>query len=153
MGFTHYPKLDLNLIGCWVYPEPQKQENPFAAFPWQDLNHYKNQLKPGEASAFWHNANNFTRFFGSIFCDQKLEVTFSFSNDECADDGAFVTEENIKGLNYDAEAAKLIYDPAKQAATGKFLVTIYGRWLRVEVKNVGDAPVEKLRVFVRGSVF
>lgn len=80
-------------------------------------------------------------------------MTFTFSNDEVVVDGHWVTDDNIAMLNYDAEALKLIYDPRKQAQTGKYFVTIFGRWLRVEVKNVGDVETASLRVFVRGSVF
>ncbi len=82
-----------------------------------------------------------------------MEVTFSFSNDEVAEDGHYVTDENMSKLHYDAEALKIAYEPKKQSATGKYLVTIYGRWLRIDVKNVGDKPTEWMRVFVRGSVF
>lgn len=101
----------------------------------------------------YHDAQPFTRFMGSIAADQRLEVTFTFANDEVDARGDYVTDETISTLNYDAEALKQLYDPGKQAATGKYFVTIFGRWLRVEVKNVGDKPTEKLRVYVRGSVF
>lgn len=80
-------------------------------------------------------------------------MTFTFSNEEVDESGASVSDETIGSLHYDAEALKQLYDPAKQAATSKYFVTIFGRWLRVEVKNVGKQATEKLRVFVRGSVF
>jgi len=101
----------------------------------------------------YQDAQNFTRFYGTIASDQPLEVTFSFSNEETASDGKFVTDENIQTLNYDGEALRQLYDPAKQGATGKYFVMIYGRWMRVEIKNTGTKPTQMLRVFVRGSVF
>ena len=110
-------------------------------------------LAPGESFVAYHSSQNFTRFFGSIAADQPVEVECTFSNDEVTDDGDWVTDENMKTLHYDAEALKVAYDPTKQAATGKFLVTIFGRWLRVSVKNVGTTPMEKYRIYVRGSVF
>jgi hypothetical protein len=91
--------------------------------------------------------------YGSVFCDQPLEVVLSFSNDEVAPDGDWVKDENLKELHYDAEALRQLYDPKKQGPTGKFFSTIYGRWLRIEVKNLGTAPTSEMRVFVRGSVF
>ena len=110
-------------------------------------------LEPGKSVVAYHSAQNFTRFYGSLACDQSLEVCFTFSNDEVTAEGDWVTDENMKTLNYDAEALKQAYEPAKQSATGKYLVTIYGRWLRVEVKNVGSKPTSWMRVYVRGSVF
>ena len=76
-----------------------------------------------------------------------------FSNDEVASDGHWVTDANIDKLHYDAEALKQLYDPKKQAQTGKFFVTIFGRFLRVEIKNVGESATKELRAYVRGSVF
>ena len=64
-----------------------------------------------------------------------------------------VSDSNIGALNYDAEALRLFYDPAKQGPTGKFFCTIFGRFLRVEIKNTGDAPTKVIRAYVRGSVF
>jgi len=91
--------------------------------------------------------------YGSIACDQPVAAVFSFSNDEVTADGDYVTDENMKALNYDAEALKQAYEPSKQSATGKYLVTIYGRFLRVEITNTGTEPAEWYRFFVRGSVF
>ena len=85
--------------------------------------------------------------------DQLLEMTLSFSNEETDVAGNYVTDENIMTLHYDAEGLKQAYEPVKQAATGKYLCMIFGRYLRVEVKNVGSKPTSELRVFVRGSVF
>lgn len=153
MPYTHYPKLAANVIFAWVQPRPPKKR-PFLNMPsFSVLNRFRKALQPGETVVGYQEAQNFTRFYGSIAADQKLEVTFTFSNDEVASDGTFVTDGNIADLNYDAEALKQIYDPAKQAATGKYFVTIYGRWLRVEVKNAGEHPTKTMRVFVRGSVF
>lgn len=101
----------------------------------------------------YHDAQPFTRFYGSVAADQPLEVSIAFSNEETDADGYYVNDDNIASLHYDAEALKQLYDPAKQAQTGKWFATIFGRYLRVEVKNVGTKPTSNLRVFVRGSVF
>jgi len=153
MPFTHYPKLEANVIFAWVSPAPPAKPNFLNHPKFSSLNLAKEPIPAGQSAIAYHSAQNFTRFYGSIACDQPLEVTFSFSNDEVSADGDWVNDENMETLNYDAEALKLAYDPLKQAATGKYLVTIYGRWLRVEVKNVGTRPTGKIRVFVRGSVF
>lgn len=153
MPFTHYPKLDANVIFAWVWPRPPDKPN-FLNHPRFDrLNRADDMLDPGETFLAFHSAQNFTRFYGTLFCDQPLEFTISFSNDEVTDEGDWVTDDNIHALHYDGEALRQAYDPTKQAATGKYLATIYGRWLRVEIKNVGKATTEKMRVYVRGSVF
>lgn len=118
-----------------------------------ELNRFKDAIKPGESVVAFQDAQNFTRFYGSIACDQALEVICSFSNDEVASDGTHVTDDNIHKLNYDAEGLKQLYDPNKQAQTGKYFTTIYGRWLRVEIKNVGKDEPKFMRVYTRGSVF
>jgi hypothetical protein len=46
-----------------------------------------------------------------------------------------------------------LYDPKKQGPTGKYFSMIFGRWIRVEAKNIGEAPTKQLRIYVRGSVF
>lgn len=153
MAFTHYPKTDTNVIFAWVSPAPPDKPNFLNHPKFSTLNLLKAPIEPGKSVVAYHSAQNFTRFYGSLACDQPLEVCFTFSNDEVTEDGDWVTDENMKTLNYDAEALKQAYDPSKQAATGKYLVTIYGRWLRVEVKNVGSKPTSWMRVYVRGSVF
>lgn len=90
---------------------------------------------------------------GSIACDQPLKVTLSFSNDDCTEDGEPITDDTLPSLNFDAIEGVKEYDPAKQSATGKFFAIIYGRWLRVEVENLGKAPTTFHRIYVRGSVF
>lgn len=153
MPFTHYPKLTHNLLVAWVQPRPPDGA-PFMGQPsFAELNLFDKPLDPGKTWVAHHDAQPFTRFYGSIASDQKLEVTFSFSNDEVGPDGCFVTDESMPRLNYDAEALKQLYDPDKQGATAKYFVTIFGRWLRVEVRNVGKKPTELARVYVRGSVF
>lgn len=153
MPYTHYPKLAANIICAWVQPPPPDKP-PFLNMPrFSALNRFNKPLEPGDVVVAHQEAQNFTRFFGSIYSDQKLEVTFSFSNDEVAPDGHWVTDENIHDLNYDALALKQQFDPGNVAATGKYFVTIFGRWLEVKVKNVGSKSTELLRVFVRGSVF
>lgn len=153
MPFTHYPKLTWNLLAAWVQPAPPRKPGFLGQPAFADLNRFAEPLKPGDTVVSYHDAQPFTRFMGSIAADQKLEVTFTFANDEVDDAGDFVTDESISKLHYDAEALKQLYDPAKQGASGKYFVTIFGRWLRVEVKNGGDKPTETLRVYVRGSVF
>jgi hypothetical protein len=153
MPFTHYPKLADNIIFAWVQPAPPKKKPFLNMRPFSALNRFEKSIEPGKSVVAYQDAQNFTRFYGSIACDQRLEVTFSFSNEEVDGGGDWITDDNIASLNYDAEAVKQMYEPTKQGASGKYFVTIYGRWLKVEVKNVGDKPTEKLRVFVRGSVF
>lgn len=153
MPFTHYPKLAANVIFAWVQPPPPDQPNFLNMPRFAPLNRFEVPLEPGKTFVGYQDAQNFTRFYGSIASDQPLEVTFSFSNEEVAKDGHWITDANIADLRYDAEALKQLYEPKKQGASGKYFVTIFGRWLRVEVKNTGDKPTEMLRVFVRGSVF
>ncbi len=152
-GFTHYPKLVRNVLLCWVQPPPPDKPNFLGQPRFRTLNLFASPLEPQQSYVAHHDAQNFTRLYGSVFCDQPLEVVLSFSNDEVAPDGDWVQDENLKHLHYDAEALRQAYDPRKQAATGKFFATIYGRWLRMEVKNVGQAPTRQTRVFLRGSVF
>jgi hypothetical protein len=117
------------------------------------LNRFEVPIEAGKAAVSYQDAQNFTRIYGTIAADQPLEVVFSFSNEETDAQGRYITDDNVAGLHYDGEALKQLYDPAKQGQTGKYFVMIYGRWMRVEVKNVGDAPTRVLRIFVRGSVF
>ena len=63
-----------------------------------------------------------------------------------------VSDGNIDALNYDALGVHVVYDPKKQE-TGRFFVVIYGRWIKIEIKNLGDQEPEFLRAYVRGSVF
>ncbi len=153
MPYTHYPKLSANIIAAWVQPAPPDAA-PFLNLPqFSSLNRFDFPLEPGQSSIVHHDGQNFTRFYGTIAADQPLEVTFSFSNEETAPDGRWVTDDNIDQLHYDGEALRQLYSPDKQGPSGKYFVMIYGRWLRIEVKNVGKAPTKELRVFVRGSVF
>jgi len=158
MPMTHYPKTTDNLVFAWVQPAPpdapMKEGMPdFLGRPYSELNLFREPIPPGEFVVAYHDAQPFTRFYGTCACDQPLEVTISFSNGDVDADGIVVHDSNIAELNYDGEALKLLYDPAKQGPTGKFFVTIFGRFLRVEVKNVGEEPTTMLRAYVRGSVF
>ena len=153
MAFTHYPKNSSSVIFAWVYPRPPDKPNFLNHPRFNTLNLATAPLQPGESVVACHSANDFTRFFGSIACDQPIDASFHFSNDETTDQGDFVTDENMGSLHYDAEALRLAYDPTKQAATGKWLCTIYGRWIRVSMTNTGKAPITYLRAYVRGSVF
>lgn len=158
MPMTHYPKTAENLVFAWVQPsppdvEPQEGLPDFLGRPFSELNRFDKPIDPNQVVVSYHDALPFTRFYGSISSDQPLEVTITFANDEVAADGKPVSDENIGSLNYDAEALRQFYDPKKQGPTGKYFVTIFGHWIRVEIKNVGEKPTEMLRVYVRGSVF
>lgn len=147
-----------NIVLAWVQPappdaEPKKGQPNFLGARFSDLNSFKEPIGPGESVVGYHDAQPFTRFFGSVFADRQLEVVVSFSNDEVTADGHVVSDETINKLNYDAEALRLFYDPAKQGQTGKFFCTIFGRFLRVEIKNTGVEPTKMIRAYVRGSVF
>jgi hypothetical protein len=155
---THYPKTVENLVFAWVQPRPpdvrpKKGLPDFLGRPFSELNRFKKALAPGESVVGYHDAQPFTRFYGSFASEQSLEITLSFSNDEVTSDGHWVTDGNIDTLNYDAEALRQIYDPKKASVTGRFFVTIFGRWLRVQVRNLGEGSTETLRIYVRGSVF
>lgn len=155
---THYPKTAENLVFAWVQPTPpdvppQEGLPDFLGRSFSEVNRFEKEIVPGEVVVGYHDAQPFTRFYGSIASDQPLEVTISFSNDEVAGDGRTISDDNIGSLSYDAEALKQFYDPNKQGPTGKYFCTIFGHWIRVEVKNVGEKPTAKLRVYVRGSVF
>jgi hypothetical protein len=172
---THYPKNSDNLVFAWVQPKPPDVSvsasssigfsvdgapgeeviagPDFLGRPFSEINRFEEPIGPDDLVVGYHDAQPFTRFYGTIACDQPLEVTISFSNDEVSPDGRVVRDDNVHALHYDGEALRQQYDPKKQGPTGKFFVTIYGRFLRVEVKNIGTSPTEELRVFVRGSVF
>lgn len=153
MPFTHYPKNSFNLIFAWVQPPPPDRDPFFGQPRFSRLNRFKDPIEPGQVVSAFHDAQPFTRFYGSLASDQPLEMTLSFSNEETAADGHWVTDENIATLHFDAEGLKQAYEPTKQAQTSKWFCTIYGRYLQVAVKNVGKSPTEMLRVFCRGSVF
>ena len=182
MPFTHYPKLEENLFlsACWYGPDDPR-------------NTMKDPLR--EYVVLHGVAQNFTRFYGTVFADVPLDLTFSFSNEERvvvpqprqADNVALakfhadaprlderlpkdvrefylvdergtreVTDEDLADLNYDGIALVSKYEPAaagKPAVGDKFLVTIYGRFLRVRIDNRGTVAAKNMRVFVRASVF
>ena len=159
MPLTHYPKNSDNLVFAWVQPAPPDrpvdESGPdFLGRPYSEMNRFREPIEPQGSVVAYHDAQPFTRFYGTIFADTPLEVTLSFSNDDVdLTDGRVVCDANIHKLHYDGEALKQLYDPERQGPTGKFFVTIFGRFLRVEVKNTGTVPTKQLRVFVRGSVF
>jgi hypothetical protein len=155
---THYPKNTENLVFAWVQPappdvRPKKGMPDFLGRSFSSVNRFDKPVEPQQSVVAFHDAQPFTRFYGSIGCDQPLEVTISFSNDEIDPEGRHISDGNLHALHYDAEALKQLYDPKKQGPTGKYFVTIFGHWIRVEIKNVGEKPTEQLRVYVRGSVF
>jgi hypothetical protein len=155
---THYPKNSDNLVFAWFQPAPPDVPvavgvPDFLGRPFSEMNRFKESVCADGSVIAYHDAQPFTRFYGTLFCDQPLEFTILFSNDEVDPDGRVVRDDNIHELRYDGEALRQLYDPKKQAATGKFFVTIYGRFLRAEVKNLGSDPTREMRVAVRGSVF
>jgi hypothetical protein len=153
MPYTHYPKLSSNIIFAWVWPRPPAAEPFYGSPPFDKLNRMAEPLAADAAVVGYHEAQGFTRFYGTIASDQPLDVSFRFSNDEVAPDGHWVNDENLALLNYDGWALRQAYEPGKQEQTGKYLVTIYGRWLRVQIRNMGVEPATFCRVYVRGSVF
>jgi hypothetical protein len=155
---THYPKTVQNLVFAWVQPAPpdaplQAGLPDFLGRPFSELNRFVDPIAPGESVVGHHDAQPFTRFYGSIACDQPLEVSIMFSNDEVDADGNFVSDANIATLNYDVCGERKRYDPDKQEQTGKLFSMIFGRWIRVEIKNLGDEEPTFLRAYLRGSVF
>src|SRR5512142_2402027 len=113
MPFTHYPKLTWNLLTAWVQPKPPQGKTFLGQPKFSDLNRFSEPIGAGETVVSYHDAQPFTRFMGSIASDQKLEVVFTFANDEVGPEGDYVTDETMPKLNYDAEGLKQLYDPAK----------------------------------------
>ena len=158
MPFSHYPKTVSNIVFVWVQPtppdvSPEARRPDFLGRPFSALNRFRGSIEAGQSVVGYHDAQPFTRFYGSIACDQSLEVSLTFSNDEVDAEGKFVGDDNIKSLHYDALGARQLYDPAKQDQTGKIFSMIFGRWIRVEAKNVGTAALTFIRLYIRGSVF
>jgi hypothetical protein len=155
---THYPKITNSIALAWVQPPPpdvpSKEGLPnFLGRPFSEMNLFQEPIAPGASVVGYHDAQPFTRFYGSVASDVALEVVISFSNDEVAADGHWITDDNIAELHYDAHGLRQLYDPKKQEQTGKLFTIIAGRWVRVEIKNIGDRATNMLRAIVRGSVF
>jgi hypothetical protein len=155
--YSHYPKTVGNIVMAWVQPPPpdiapDEGMPNFVGAPFSEINLWKKPIAPGTSVVGYHDAQPFTRFYGTVACDQPLEVMLTFSNDEVAADGHWVTDENISSLNYDGIGLRQLYDP-KKPETSKFFSMIFGRWIRVEIKNVGDRAPTFQRLYVRGSVF
>ncbi len=125
----------------------------FLGRPFSELNRFKDPIRPGASVVGHHDAQPFTRFYGSICADAKLDVTLMFSNDEVSSDGRVVRDDNIVELNYDVLGVRQLYDPTKHEQSSKIFSLIFGRWIRIEIKNVGDREPTFLRIFIRGSVF
>ena len=158
MPYSHYPKTVGNIVLAWVQPAPpdvlpEKGVPDFVGGPFSEINRWRAPLAPGESVVGYHDAQPFTRFIGSLVCDQRLSLQISFSNDEVDAAGHWVTDDNIDKLNYGVHALRQDYDPVQQALSGRFFVTIMGRWLKVEAKNLGNISTETLQLYVRGSVF
>lgn len=158
MGLSHYPKTVTNIVFAWVQPVPPDVP-PKAGYPdflgrlFSKLNRFTTPIEPGTSVIGYHDAQPFTRFYGSAACDQPLEISLVFSNDEVDAKGAIICDDNMPSLNYDVHGLRLLYDPTKQEQTGKIFSMIFGRWIRVEIKNVGKVTPAFLRTYVRGSVF
>lgn len=147
-----------NIVFAWVQPAPPHVEHEkgrpnFLGRPFSKTNRFREPITPGESVFGYHDAQPFTRFYGSIACDQPLDVTLTFSNDEVDEEGHPVSDHNISQLHYDAWGDRKLYDPSKQDQTGKLMSMIFGRWIRVEAKNLGKEPPAFMRIYVRGSVF
>ena len=158
MPFSHYPKTVDNIIMAWVQPPPpnvppQEGLPDFIGRPFSELNLCKEPIGSDKAVVGYHDAQPFTRLFGSIHCDRPLDVSLTFSNDEVDVNGHWITDDNIGSLNYVAHGTRRLYDPAKQEQTGHFFTMIFGRFVRVEVKNTGTDETTFIRIYVRGSVF
>lgn len=140
-----------------MWPAPPDKPHPHLPLPLlSEVNRATGPLEPGKVIRVYHEAQNFTRFYGSITADQPLEIACSFSNDEVfLEGGEHVNDTNIHLLNYDAEALRQTFDPAKPKASNgsKFFVTIFGRWICFELTNKGTAPTQFVRAYLRGSVF
>jgi hypothetical protein len=146
------------LVFAWVQPpppdvDPEDGVPDFLGRPFSELNLFEEPIAAGKSIVAYHDAQPFTRFYGSIACDQSLEISLSFSNDLVDADGRVVCDENLPDLNYDAVGTRQVYDPKKQDQTGKIFSMIFGHWIRVEVKNVGDKEPAFLRFYICGSVF
>jgi hypothetical protein len=155
---THYPKLAENLIFAWVQPPPpdiapEEGRPDFLGRPFSELNRFQEPIAPGGSVVGYHDAQPFTRLYGSFACDQPLEVNITFSNDEVDGDGTLVNDDNIASLNYDAHGLHQLYDPTKQEQTGRAFTMLFGHWVKIEIKNIGDRETTILRSFIRGSVF
>ena len=158
MPLTHYPKTSDNLVFAWVQPPPPDVAPveglpDFLGRPFSELNRFKDPIPPGGSVVGYHDAQPFTRFYGGVCADQKLDIALAFSNDEVASDGRVVRDDNISELNYDVLGVRQLYDPAKHEQTSKIFTMIFGRWIRIEIKNVGERETSLLRAVIRGSVF
>jgi len=166
MSFTHYPKTYENLVTAFQWPPPPVELVKYKV--WEDtpegeqevereLPHW-NLLTKAVLSEDIHTcyiaAQPFTKFYGTLFSSQPLEVEFHFANNVVNAQGGPIVDEDLPKLNYDGTALKFTYDkedPKKNKDA--FMVIIHGSWLRVRFKHLGKDPIEELRLFVRGSVF
>jgi len=73
MSFTHYPKLaeGSGLFGSVLWYGKGDPRNTLAK-----------PLKPGESVSIYGSAVNFTRYLGTTYSDQPLEISFAFGNEE-----------------------------------------------------------------------
>jgi hypothetical protein len=147
VDFTHYPKLEKNLVHSAYWRGEGDIRNTMGV-----------PLGPGETITGFASAINFTRFYGSIFADQPLQLVLSFGNDEdhALPDPRYPDTEELQDLTDPADAH---YDVVAQEVMSEggagegFFCIIYGKWLKIEITNTGDEPVKVLRCFTRASVF
>lgn len=154
MPFSHYPKEPAPYLGAWIFPvppEPPVDEDNFTDEPpVSEYNLIKGDTDLATPPVLYHDAMPFTRFLGTIDADVPLTVEFSFSNEGRGPDGRLVDDEALPKLNY-RPVSTCRFDP-KTPESGKMLVTIYGRWLRVAVRH-GGTPPTRMAVHLLGSVF
>jgi hypothetical protein len=151
VAFSHYPKIESNVIFAWVWPRPPDKDPFTASSPrFAETNLIEAPLAPGESLFGYHSVQGCTRLYDSIVSDQPMVMTYEFSNDEVGPDGSWVTDETMPLLHYDVLERETEYKPGERKG---HWTLILGRWLRVTVKNVGNAPTKELRCYVRGSVF
>lgn len=157
MSFTHYPKTEHNLIMSWVFPikyedtRKVRRKTEYVSVP--SMNLMRGDPVKGQVLVGCHSAQNFTRFYGSVYADTPVQLTYEFSNDEYNESGTHPLDNDLPNLHYDAEAQIVQFDPLKPGIGSKQLVTIYGKWLRVTLKFLGETQPSQLRVYIRGSVF
>ena len=149
MDFSHFPRLENDGVVLIHWPCPPDLPN-FKSLPrLAPRNKIKEPLAPGKSIVVCHSAANFTRFIASIASDQPMQFTAKFSLDEVAPDGSYVSDKNIADLNWDVTTDSRKYTPG-EVHKGVWLIRA-GKWMRVEVTNLGDKPAEALRVYVRGT--
>lgn len=142
-------------------------------------------LAPGDELVEYRHAVNFTRFYGSVYAPEPLEVAVWFANDQMVkaiapyttasgvvfdraiDPGhqkyfpvknelRIITDEDLPRLHYDALGTRVKYVPPtadKDPIGDKVIVTIYGVYMKLSVRNTSAKTIDNYRVTICGSVF